>query len=174
MHRSSIWTQIIPKRTFLAGVSQKLLGILRRTAPLVTCLFSPSRIRHHTNYIPVSGHPFTFTYSLSLFFNLLLTATVPSPSCHPSRLCLPSILLFIRIITKPFYQIFHTHLVPVLIFLGLVLQPLFSFRSVKLFFSFVFCHSLTFFFCFQKTMRPEMTVAASTPNVLVSYILPSI
>ena len=87
--------------------------------------------------------PFVFAYSLSLFFNLPITATVPS--CHPSSLCLRSTLLSIRIITKPFYQIFHTHLGPVHIFLGLVLRPLFFFRSVKLLFSFAFATTYVFF-----------------------------
>ena len=54
-------------------------------------------------------------------------------SWHPSRLCLPSTLLSIRIITKLFYQTFHIHLGPVHIFLGLVLRLLSFFRSVKLF-----------------------------------------
>ena len=122
----------------------------------------------HTDIKP----PFVF-HSLTLTFsNLLLTATVPS-SCHPSRIYLLSTLLSIRIITKLFYQIFHIHLGPLQIFLGLVLRPLFSFRSVKLIFSSCFV-AVLLFFCPQKTARPEMTIAASTFNVQVSYIFPSI
>ena len=93
------------------------------------CLLSPSRFRHHANCIPISGHP-SFLLTHSHFFNLLLTTTVSS--CHPSRFYPPSALLSIRIITKPCYQTFHIHLGPLHTFLGLVLRPLSSFRSVKL------------------------------------------
>jgi hypothetical protein len=138
-----------PFLAFLSGYSQKFWEYKGARPFFVTCLPSSSRFRHHTNYIPISGHHSFSLDSLSLFFNLLLTATVPS-SCHPSRLYLPSTLLSIRIITKPFYQIFHIHLGPVPIFLGLVLRHLFSFRSVKLFFFFVFCHSLYVFLALRK------------------------
>ena len=96
----------------------------------------------HTDFRP----PLVFTHSLSLFLNLLSTATVPS--CHPSvpsRLYLPSTLLYMRIITKPFYQMFRIHLGPSHIFLGLGLRPLSFFRSVRLFFPSCFAAALIFF-----------------------------
>ena len=121
-------------------------------------VLSPRELR--TEFRP----PFVFTHSLSLF---LSTATVPS--CHPTRLFLPSILLSTRIITKLFYQIFHIHLGQLHIFLGLVLQVLCSFRSVEPLF-FVFFNSLTFYS--QKTTRAEnrLTISASIPIVQVSYV----
>ena len=109
------------------------------------CLPSPSRFRQHTRTIHTDFRPPFVFHSLTLnFFNLLITATVPS-SCHPSKIYLPSTLLSIRIITKPFYQIFHIHLGPLHIFLGLVLRSLSSFRSVKAFFSSCFAAVLLFF-----------------------------
>ena len=86
--------------------------------------------------------PFVFTHSLSTFFYLLLTAV---PSCHPSKLYLPSTLLYTRIITKRFYPIFRIHLGLSHIFLGLALRPLSSFQSVKLFFSLFFLSQPYFF-----------------------------
>ena len=140
----------------------------------VTCfrrLLSPSRFRHHTNNVPIPGHH-SFSLTYSHFFNLLLTANVPS-SCHPARFCLPSTLPSIhRIITKLFYQTFHIHLGPSHIFHGVVLRALCSFRSVKLFFS--SCLPQAYFFCPQKTTRHEMTIAASVPIIQVSHISPSI
>ena len=110
----------------------------------MTCFCPPSRFRHHTNNVPILGHH-SFSLTHSHFFNLLLTATVPS-SCHPARLCLPSTLPSIhRIITKQFYQILHIHLGPLHIFLGVVLRALCSFRSVKLFFLRVLPQAYFFF-----------------------------
>jgi hypothetical protein len=110
---------------------------------------SSSRFRHHTNYIPISGHHSFSLNCHSHFIYLLLTATV---SCHPgpSRVYLPSTLLSFRIITKRFYQISRTHLGPSHIFLGRVLRRPFTFRSVKIFFSSCFAATLAFFLALRK------------------------
>jgi len=114
-------SQVIPKSIKVQGLFRDLSSVSSFTVEVS----SPRK------------PPFVFTYSLSLF-NLLLTATVPS-SCHPGRLCLASSLLSILIITKLFYQISHIHLGLLQIFIGLVHQPLSSFRSV-------------FFSCFVKAL----------------------
>ena len=172
----SIWTQIIPKWTIsglLGRVFPENFGNIKAQG-LFCDLFSLSSFtvkvssphELHTDFRP----PVAYSLSHSFLIYVLLTATVAS-SCHPSRLYPPSTLLSIRIITKPFYQIFRTRLGPVHIFPGLVLRPLSSFLLDKLFFLRVFCRSFTFF-CPQKTTRPEIT--AASPNIQVSYTVSSI
>ena len=81
---------------------------------------------HHTNYKPISDH-----HSLPVTHSNSFTLTANVRSCHLSRRCLLSTLL----------SILHIHLSQVHTFLGLVLRPLNSFWSVKLFFLRVFSQS---------------------------------
>jgi hypothetical protein len=82
-----------------------------------------------------------FTYSIYIYFQLLLsTSTVP---CSPHRLCLPSTLVSIRGTSNS--------------------------RSVRLFFLFMFCHFLTFFWP-QTTMPPEIPQAVAVANPTVAAI----
>jgi hypothetical protein len=103
-----------------------------------------------------------------ILFILLLTAAVPS-SCHPSRLYLPSTLLFVRIITKLFYQKFYIHLGQVHTFPGLVLRPLSSFQSVKLFFFFVFAAALLFFLALRTPRVQRLRSPAPTFKLVILF-----